>query len=222
MTIKIYGAAASTFVRTVRMAAEEKGIAYEMARVGDGTPGSLGSAEHRKLHPFGKIPAFSDGEVTLWESTAICRYIDEAYDGPRLQPEDLLERVRMDQWISAGMDYVIPNAVRNYVQQFIFPSGANGKPDMAKIEVAKPKVREHMLIMDQQLGGRTWLAGDSITIADLLFAPALSYVGSVPGGMDAFEGCENLGRWWQAVSDRDSFKATAAQAPVAGTAHAAE
>lgn len=221
MTIIIYGAAASSFVRTVRMAAHEKGLDYELAQVGDGTPAGLGSPEHRKVHPFGKIPAFKDGKVTLWESTAICRYIDEAYEGTPLQPGDLLERVRMDQWISAGLDYVVPNAIRSYVQQYIFPSGPNGEPDMARINEAKPRIREHMQIMDQQLDGRTWLAGDSVSIADLLYAPVLSYVGQMPDGMEVFDGCDNLYRWWQAVTDRDSYKATVPPA-APGSAQAAE
>ena len=221
MTIIIYGASASSFVRTVRMAAHEKGISYELQSVGDGTPASLGSPEHRKLHPFGKIPAFSDGKVTLWESTAICRYIDCAYDGPALQPEDLLERVRMDMWISAGLDYVLPAAMRGFVQQYAFPTGPDGQPDMESINAATPKIREHMQIMDAALEDRTWLAGDDISIADMLFAPALAYVGNTPGGMEMFDGCGNLGRWWEAVSTRESFAQTL-PGPIPGASQAAE
>jgi len=221
MTIIIYGAAASSFVRTTRMAAHEKGLTYELAQIGDGTLGALGSPEHRKLHPFGKIPAFTDGKVTLWESMAICRYMDEAYEGKPLQPADVLERARMEQWISAALDYVIPQAVRNYVQQYIFPSGPDGQPDMEKITAAKPKIREAMLIMDDQLKGRTWLAGDGVSLADLLYAPVLNYVGQMPDGMEAFDGCENLYRWWEAVSGLESFKVTEPDVP-AGATQAAE
>lgn len=221
MTIIIYGASASSFLRTVRMAAHEKGVAYELQPIGDGTPASLGSPEHRKLHPFGKIPAFSDGKVTLWESTAICRYIDGAYDGPALQPEDLLERVRMDMWISAGLDYVVSTAMRDFVQQYAFPRGPGGQPDMEKINAAKPKIRDYMQIMDKELEGRTWLAGDGISIADMFFAPALSYVGNTPGGMEIFDSCENLGRWWQSVTARESYQQTQS-GPLPGATQAAE
>lgn len=222
MTIIIYGAAASSFVRTTRMAAHEKGLDYKLGQVGDGTVGALGSPEHRKLHPFGKIPVFTDGKVTIWESVAICRYIDEAYEGRALQPDDVLERARMEQWISAALDYVIPQAIRNYAQQYIFPAGPNGQPDMETINAAKPKIREAMLIMDEQLDGRTWLAGDDVSIADLLYAPALSYVGQMPDGMEAFEGCTNLYRWWEAVSSRDSFTATVPEGVPGAATQAAE
>lgn len=222
MTIIIYGAAASSFVRTVRMAAHEKGLDYELGQVGDGTVGALGSPDHRKLHPFGKIPVFTDGKVTLWESMAICRYIDEAYEGKALQPGDVLERARMEQWISAGLDYVIPQAIRNFAQQYVFPSGPDGQPDMAKINEAKPKIREAMLVMDKELDGRTWLAGDNVSIADLLFAPVLTYVGQMPDGMEAFDGCQNLYRWWEAVSALESYKATVPDGVPGSATQAAE
>ena len=78
--IVVYGFAPSTFVRTARLALEEKGVDYELEAV------DFGSEELLRLHPFGRIPAFAHGAVRLYETSAIVRYVDESFDGPALQP----------------------------------------------------------------------------------------------------------------------------------------
>jgi glutathione S-transferase len=83
----------------VRLALEEKGVAYELVPVDifavDGPP-----SEHVTRHPFGKIPAFEHTGFCLYEAGAITRYIDEAFGGPPLQPADPRNRARMNQIIS--------------------------------------------------------------------------------------------------------------------------
>lgn len=77
----VFGAPYSVYVRAVRLALEEKGIAYELVPIdifaSDGPP-----PEHLMRHPFGKIPAFEHAGFRLYEAEAITRYIDEAFDGP--------------------------------------------------------------------------------------------------------------------------------------------
>jgi len=206
--IKIYGAGASNYVRTVRLACEEKGVAYDLVPVGDNTPGALKSVEHFARHPFGRIPVMEHGDFRLFESMAISRYIDEAFDGPALQPKDVAERARMTQWISATQDYLISSMIGGNVRHFVFPKTADGKPDMAAIEEGRPLVREHILILEKALEGRTVLAGDDVSLADLLLLPVLHYLGAMPGGMAFFEGCDNLYRWWEHMTCRPSFAAT--------------
>ena len=207
-TVIIHGSANSQFLRTARMACEEKGVAYELQPVGSNTLADLKSEAHKKLHPFGRIPVLAHGDFTLFETSAIARYVDEAFDGPALQPADVKDRAVMNQWISAINHYLVDAMIFNFVAQFAFPSGPDGTPDMAKIEAAKPRIREYNEILDRHLDGRTYLAGDAVTIADLLLAPIGHYVGSMPGGLPLFDGLENLGRWWYAMEKRDSFQAT--------------
>ncbi|MDP6345818.1 MAG: glutathione S-transferase family protein [Alphaproteobacteria bacterium] len=87
-TITICGSPLSTYVRTARMAAIEKGIGHELR---DMAPGS---DEIRALHPFGKIPVLRHGDLVLYETLAIVGYIDQAFDGPPLQPADPVGRAR--------------------------------------------------------------------------------------------------------------------------------
>ena len=83
----LYGAAYSVYVRAVRMALAEKGVAYTLVPVDVFAPGGP-SAEYLARQPFGKIPAFEHDGFRLYEAGAITRYVDEAFDGPPLQPAD--------------------------------------------------------------------------------------------------------------------------------------
>src|SRR6185436_8788593 len=83
-----------------RMALIEKGLVHRLE------PSLPHSDAQKQRHPFGRIPAFALGDVRLFESAAIMRYVDEALPGPRLQPADPIERARMQQWVSAAGHYL--------------------------------------------------------------------------------------------------------------------
>jgi len=94
----VFGAPYSVYVRAVRLALEEKGVPYELVPVDIFAPGGP-PPEHRERHPFGKIPALEHAGFRLYEAGAITRYVDEAFPGPRLQPEEPRSRARMNQII---------------------------------------------------------------------------------------------------------------------------
>ena len=71
--ITIHGLSPSTFTRTVRMGCHEKGIAYEMV---DARPDTIDP-----INPFRKIPAVTHGDLTLYESIAILRYLERVFPG---------------------------------------------------------------------------------------------------------------------------------------------
>jgi glutathione S-transferase len=216
--LKILGASASNYVRTARMACVEKGVEYELAAVGDNSIAAIKAAKHLEEHPFGRIPVMHHGTFKLFETSAICQYIDEAFEGPALQPSDVKERAAMTQWISALNDYVIPVCIGQLVRHYAFPAGPDGQPDMKAIEAGVPLVAAQVEIVEKALDGRTTFTGDQVTIADLFLLPVFYYVGNSPGGMAFFEGKENIGRWWQNMASRPSFEATIPGPPPAQAA----
>ena len=111
-TLKIHGMPPSSFTRTVRLAAHEKGIDYELVPA---FPGQLGA-----LNPFQKIPVISHGDLTLFESTAILRYLDRTFPGPKLWPEDSRGAALCDQWVSAICDSLASSALRYLANHFGF------------------------------------------------------------------------------------------------------
>ena len=95
----LYGLARSVYTRIARLVLEEKGVRYTLEEVE--IFGSAGvPAEHLARQPFGRIPAFAHEGFTLYETDAITRYIDEAFPGTRLQPQELRARARMNQVIA--------------------------------------------------------------------------------------------------------------------------
>jgi glutathione S-transferase len=98
----LHGAPRSNLVRTCLIALAEKGVEFTHDPARPQTP------EQLARHPWGKLPALTHGAVTLYETVAVTRYIDEAFDGPALQPADPAGRARMSQWISVYSAYFDP------------------------------------------------------------------------------------------------------------------
>ncbi len=107
---RLFGAEYSVYVRIVRLALAEKGTDYELVPVdifaGDGPP-----QDYLERHPFGRIPAFEYEGFRLYETGAITRYVDDVFDGRRLQPLDPRERARCSQLMSIADNYAYPTLV---------------------------------------------------------------------------------------------------------------
>lgn len=204
----INGQPQSAYVRTTRMACIEAGVDHELKILAEGSIDAVIAAlrtdAYRKKHPFSKMPTLEDGKYVVFETTAICRYVSEKYGNGCLVPSDLQEAVRMEQWVSAANCYIIPDTVQRFVAPLIFET----EPDYEAIEKDKPILRAHYERLDTALVGRTTLAGDTVTVADLLYAPLLHVVGLLPDGPALFEGLPNLERWWTNISTRPSFTDT--------------
>ena len=95
----LHGPDYSTQVRTIRLCLAEKGIDYELEPV-DILRGGNRKPEFLKLQPFGQVPVLVHDGFTLYETSAIARYVDEAFKGPKLQPSDKKDAARMNQLIS--------------------------------------------------------------------------------------------------------------------------
>ena len=203
-TIKIYGVPPSSFTRTVRLACHEKGIDYELVPM---FPGQMGA-----LNPFQKIPAIAHGDMTLYESTAILRYLDRTFPGPRLWPEDSRQAALCDQWTSAVCDSLVNSALRYLANHYGFLPVPQ---EMADKYLAK--AREVVPVFDRQLGQSRYLAGDSVTAADLFLAPVAFFFPAIPGLREIGEGAPNIARWMKDMAGRPSMAATVPE-PIAARA----
>lgn len=199
--LTIYGFELSTYVRTVRMACEEKGITHEMA------PIDLGSADHLALHPFGKMPSVRHGDFVLYEAGAIGRYIDRAFDGPPLQPKDIRALGVMDQWLSATVDYLYPAMVGGIVWQRVVVPSRGETPDEAAIAAALPNVTRQLDILETALES-DYVAGEDVSLADLILVPIFAYLKDTPEGGPEIAKRPRVSAWYDRVADRASFAAT--------------
>ena len=159
------------------------------------------------MNPFGKVPVFRHGALTLFETIAIGCYVDEAFEGPPLRPKDGPARARMLQWMSAYVDNTYPALFPLVLQRLAVP-GRGGTPDEDAVARAVPEARRQVEVFDGALDDGAWLAGAEFSLADILLAPMVFYLGAMPEGETLLANLGNLGRWYDAVAERASFAAT--------------
>ncbi len=200
--IEILGAARSTYVRAVRMVCEEKAIPYDLA------PAAPHSPDVAAIHPFGKIPVMRHGDFELCELKAIATYLDLSFPGPRLFPTDPRQAALAEQWVSLVNTKMDGTLVRTYLSAYIFPKGADGKPDRNAIDAVMPAVAEQIGLIDRAVTDGGYLAGDSFTYADINLMPILFYLQKSPEGAAAIASATHLSDYYQRLSERPSFQNT--------------
>ena len=193
----LHGAPRSNYVRTARITLAEKGIEYTH------DPALPQSPEQLERHPWGKLPALTHGDVCLYETLAVTRYIDEAFDGPALQPADPAGRARMSQWISVYNAYVDPPVLRHIVIQRLL----RDPPDEALIAAGVPDAEKSIAILDAGLADCPYLAGDDVTLADFFHLPALDYLSMTPEGEKILASAGNVTAWLDRLRGRNAVKA---------------
>lgn len=193
----IYGVPPSSYTRTARMVCAEKGVGYDFELV------DLGSDAHKALHPYGKVPIIKHGDVVLYETSAIMRYIDEAFDGRSLQPADPAARALMEQYISVHNAYFYGHAVRQYAFRYIF-AGDKG-PDREAIEASLPALGRDLDLLDAGYGESAWIAGEDMSLADLMIMPVIGTVASFPEGAELVGARPHLSRAFATMKERDSY-----------------
>ena len=196
--LEIIGAPQSTFVRTTRMALEEKGVAYTL------TPARPHSPEVDAVHPFGRIPIMRHGDFTLCESRAIIGYVDRVFGGPKLIAEDPKRAAVIEQWSSVTANAVFP-AVIPYFAEYFFPAG--GTPNRAAIEAQLPQVRHAVEVLGKRAKAG-FIAGEDFTLADMYALPILVYLNRLPESRDFIGETQTLDAYLAKHAERPTFKST--------------
>jgi glutathione S-transferase len=203
----VYGPAYSTYARTCRLALEEKGADYDLVEV-DIFSGANATPEHLARHPFGKVPAFEHDGLELYETDAITRYIDEAFKGVNLQPADAAGRARTAQAINIIGNYAYPAMITQiFVQRAVRPM-TGGTADEGAIAAAIPQAETCVAALEKLIDGNAYLAGDRLSLADLLLIPVYDYFRQIPEGQKTLAKAPNLQRWWDTVRSRPSVTKT--------------
>src|SRR5260370_5095513 len=134
-------------------------------------------------------------------------YVEGGLAGRGLMPTEAAERAKAEQWISVLNCYGYPAMVRNYVLQYVFPRGPDGQPDRATIDSALPEIRKILASLDRAIGPRDYLVGDALSLADVLMAPMVNYVGGMPEGKDLLATFPDLRRAAEKLAQRPSYVA---------------
>lgn len=161
----LYGIGISPFVRKVRIALAEKGVAYEHDPI---VPLNV-SAEYKKISPLGKVPAYKDGDCALADSSVICAYLERVHPQPALYPSDPREFGRA-LWFEEYADTVVAPAFgpKIFFQKIVQPRFFNQPCDDAI--VAKAIAEDLPPIFDYlegEVGEGGVIAGTRLSIGDI-------------------------------------------------------
>ena len=205
--ITLLGLSISVYTRIARIALEEKSIDYRFEEVDIfADPGP--PADYLALNPFGTIPCLLHGDFVLYETAAITRYIDEIVSTASLQPSAAAERARMNQIIGMLDNYCYrPMVWEVYVQRVVVPAGG-GKTDEGGIAAALTGLQIVLQQLDQWRGEHEFLAGQTLSLADLHLYPMLSYFTETPEGLAMLDTFPRLQQWMRQMQLRSSVRAT--------------
>lgn len=170
--LQLYHAPRSRSAR-VRWLLEELGVPHEIVPV-EFSRENLRSPSYRKIHPLGKVPALRDGEVHMIESGAIVEYVLERYGRGRLAPpQDSPDRPRFLQWLHFAEATVLPPLSAIIQNTFLKPEGER-IPEV--VPGAQGQVAEILGVLDEELAGRDYIAGDEFSAADIMLGYSLTLV----------------------------------------------
>jgi glutathione S-transferase len=196
--VKLYDFAFSPNCRKVRAVAYELGITLEHEHVDLLNNGSRAPAFLAK-NPNGRVPVLEDGDLILWESTAIIRYLAA---GSPLAPAAPRAAAEVDRWIAWQLAHLGPAMSKVAFEKIVKRLTGRGVPDAARVAEGTAEFDRLTEILDGALAGREYVAGP-LTIAD--FALAGHYSIAPAAGLDIGRH-RRVESWLARVSARDSMK----------------
>jgi glutathione S-transferase/GST-like protein len=216
------------------LALMEKGVAFESHYL-DLLNFDQHAPEYLKINPNGTIPALVHDDLMLTESTAIMEYVDAAFPGPKLTPDDPVERWRMRWWMRFFDQYFAPSVSMIGWSVFVGPSVRDRDPELLKAAIARIPLKERRIAwskaiyntfsaeeldesrrrsavgiacLEQALSERPWIAGNSYSLGDIN-GFNLGY--ALPLAQPALcndEKTPHIMRWLRAIYARPATKQT--------------
>ncbi|HSH89458.1 MAG TPA: glutathione S-transferase [Ramlibacter sp.] len=155
---------------------EELGLDYELRLYQRDKQTMLAPPELKAVHPLGKSPVISDGDLVLAESGAILEYLVDRYGKGRWEPErGSPAHLRYRYWMHYAEGSLMPpllmklvfDSIQRAKMPFFIKPVAAGICDRARKGFVMPQVNRHLDFVEAELGKSTWFAGEDFTAADV-------------------------------------------------------
>ena len=174
MTLKIYGISASRAIRPLWVA-EELGIPYQhVAQRYQG--GATHTPEFLTLNPNGHIPVVDDDGIIVWESMACALYLARRFGADQsdsIAPHTNLEEAEGLRWTFWTVTELEKDALTVLMHRLAMPAEQR-KPELA--EAAEKRLAAPLRVLEQHLQGRTFMASERFTVADVTVASVVNWV----------------------------------------------
>jgi glutathione S-transferase len=204
--LKVYGIYPSTCTMRVLATIFEKNGEYELIPV-DITKGEQKQPAHLARQPFGQIPVVEDGDLQVFESRAIARYVCMKYQG---QGNEIFgpgheERTRIDSWLEAESANYNP-AVSAIVAEKVFAKMYGRPTNEQRVEESLAKLNKVLDVYEGILSKRPYLAGNEFSLADLSHLSYTHYMYNVGGIKEPIDSHPSVKAWWEKISSRPSWQ----------------
>lgn len=196
--LHIWGRLSSLNVRKAVWTAQETGVPFVRTDAGM-TFGVVKTPEYLQLNPNSLVPTMQDGELVLWESNVIVRYLCARY-APVLYPQDLAQRFDAERWMDWQQTTLNPAGGAAFLQWIRTPESQRDPATIAKSVAA---MAPQLALLDQHLSKHDYLGGAQFSMADIPVACDIHRWFGLP---QARPQLPHLERWFAYIISRPAIR----------------
>ena len=138
-----------------------------------------------------------DGDLRLTESNAILMYAADLDGESKLYPRDLKQRANVNRWLLWESSVFFASCYVHLIENVVKPELLHSSPDSAALEAEAPRFAALASLLDSQLGKTPYVAGDTLTIADIAIASCLHLHAHMELELDSKY--PNIARWMRSI-----------------------
>lgn len=198
--ITVWGRATSSNVQIVMWALAEIGLECQRHDVG-GAFGKTDTPEYLAMNPNKLVPTIQDGDLTLWESAAIVRYLGAKYAKEQFWPSDPTKRARIDQWAEWSKTTFGPTLLGSIFPQLVVLPAEKRDPKVLEAGVAR--VATLVPMIDKRLSQSPYLGGENVAFGDCIFGTLLYRYYTMPFERAA---TPHLDAYYKRLSERPPYQ----------------
>ncbi|MFI4939855.1 MAG: glutathione S-transferase family protein [Burkholderiales bacterium] len=190
---------------------EELGIEYEIHHYQRDKTTMLAPPELRAVHPLGKSPVISDGDITVAETGAIVEYLLDHYSDGRLRPaRGTVAGRQFTYWLHYAEGSIMPLMVMTLIFRrietaplpFFVKPVARAIVGRVRSGFLDPNTKTHLDFMDAEVGKTGWFAGDNFSAADI----QMSFPVEAANARGAMSGRPNLADFLERIHTRPAYQ----------------
>jgi glutathione S-transferase len=209
--MKLYSGPLSLFARKVEIALAEKSLPFEREMVAFTQEAGYAPKHPAVLaaNPKGQVPVLLDGDLTLFDSTLIFEYLEDAYPTPPLYPRGAAARARC-RLVELSADEILLPLVRNLMYRNAPPDPDPERQRLRESEGARAEaaIRDYYAGLEARLAGGDYLCGE-FSVADIAMFMTVLFVLRLRG--PRLDGFPALAGWYARVGARPSAGKAAAE-----------
>jgi glutathione S-transferase len=197
--LKVWGRRSSFNVQKVMWLIGELSLEHHHIDAG-GSFGGLDAAEFLAMNPHARVPVIRDDDATVWESHAILRYLAARHGAARFWSDDPAARADVDGWMDWSQTSLQPDFLVGVFWGFY--RTPEDKRNWPAIRASLARCASHFAKLEQLLDGRTYLLGDTLSLADITAGTSLYRYFELDIERPRLPQIE---RWYRTLQEREAF-----------------